>query len=92
VRRRLVGTFERPLVQAGYTQARRRLVDVVIATTPHDTCTETCVLINLSAHDHLDRESAAHRDAHVAGCTHCRQYQRRSCGLLIFTPIPATAL
>lgn len=75
-----------------YTQARRRLVDVVIATAPHDTCPEARALINLSTHDRLDLESAARRDAHVAGCPHCRQYQRHSRGLLVLTPIPATAL
>jgi RNA polymerase sigma factor (sigma-70 family) len=72
-----------------HTEAVRRLIALVVETRPHDTCLEARSLINLSVQDMLDDQSAARRDAHLAGCAHCRQYQRRSRGLLIFLPIPA---
>jgi RNA polymerase sigma factor (sigma-70 family) len=74
-----------------HTDAVRRLINLVIQTCPHDTCLQARTLIDLSVNDTLDHDSLARRDAHLAGCAHCRQYQRRSRGLLIFTPLPALA-
>jgi RNA polymerase sigma factor (sigma-70 family) len=74
-----------------HTDAVRRLINLVIQTRPHDTCLQARTLIDLSVNDTLDRDSLARRDAHLAGCPHCRQYQRRSRGLLIFVPLPALA-
>ncbi|MDB5862074.1 MAG: sigma-70 family polymerase sigma factor, partial [Ramlibacter sp.] len=74
-----------------HTDAVRRLINLVIQTRPHDTCLQARTLIDLSVNDTLDHDSLARRDAHLAGCAHCRQYQRRSRGLLIFVPLPALA-
>jgi RNA polymerase sigma factor (sigma-70 family) len=74
-----------------HTEAVRRLINLVIQTRPHDTCLQARTLIDLSVNDALDNDSLARRDAHLAGCPHCRQYQRRSRGLLIFLPLPALA-
>ncbi|HMJ34799.1 MAG TPA: sigma-70 family RNA polymerase sigma factor [Baekduia sp.] len=74
-----------------HTEAVRRLINLVIQTRPHDTCLQARTLIDLSINDMLDHDSVARRDAHLAGCAHCRQYQRRSRGLLIFVPLPAVA-
>jgi RNA polymerase sigma factor (sigma-70 family) len=75
-----------------HTRAAQRLISMVIETRPYDSCSEARALINLSADGLLDDASAARRDAHVAGCPHCHQYQRRSRGLLAFLPIPALGI
>jgi RNA polymerase sigma factor (sigma-70 family) len=74
-----------------HTRAVQRLINLVVETRPYDSCAETRGLIHLSVADLLDEVSAARRDAHIAGCPHCRQYQRRSRGLLVFLPLPALA-
>jgi RNA polymerase sigma factor (sigma-70 family) len=74
-----------------HTEAVRRLINLVVQTRPHDTCLQARTLIDLSINDTLDHNSLARRDAHLAGCAYCRQYQRRSRGLLIFAPLPALA-
>jgi RNA polymerase sigma factor (sigma-70 family) len=85
----LVG-LSRPKYERAHTEAVRRLVNLVVGIRPHDTCAEARSLINLSGgQELLDADNAARRDAHLAGCLHCRQYQRRSNGLLGLMPLPA---
>jgi RNA polymerase sigma factor (sigma-70 family) len=75
-----------------HTDAVRRLINLVVGIRPHDSCLEARALVDLSVADLLDADDVARRDAHLAGCFHCRSYSARSKGLLGLAAIPLVTL